>query len=201
MKSLIRILLFCILTSNVNATTLPNIPIEELFKKADVVALVDIKKGETIDIEGGSCGAVYEGTVAEAFKGVKKDGVVIFGPYHGYKIGYKYLLFLYNAENLFEPISSTNSISEAARQEYLKKCQSKLKGLRIMHSGYGALKIEFTGKYKYKDAAIIPKRYVSFSQTLPKKKVAEGKCDEWEECYWVPEDRLIKYLNKLKNEL
>ena len=201
MKCTLTIIFSYFLSLNVNATTLPQIKIEELFKKADVVALVDIKMGETIDIVEGSCGAVYRGRVIEGFKGAKKDQKIEFGPYHGYKIGIKYLLFLNKPERVFEPMSSTNSRSEAARQEYLLKCSNKLKGLRIMHSGIGALKIEFTSKYDYRDAAIIPKRYISFPNTLPKKTVDEGKCYEWDECYWVPEERLIKYLEKLKDEL
>lgn len=194
-------ILIFILVSNVSATTLPKIKMEVLFKMADVVALVEIKQGETIDYDGGSCGAVYKASVIEGFKGVKKEQLIHFGPYHGYKIGYKYLLFLNNPGKVFEPISSTNYRSEAARQKHLLKCKNKLKGLRIMHSGKGAIKIDYTEKYKYKDAAIIPQRYVSFPITLPKKTVDEVRCNKWEECYWVPVERLIKYLNKLKNEL
>jgi len=201
MKPFLIFLISALYLHTVDATTLPKVPMEELFAKADIVAIVEIKKGETIDIEQGSCGAVYEGMVVEEFKGKNKNINLEFGPYHGYEIGSKYLLFLNSPNKVYEPILSTNSVSVAAKQEYLLKCQSKLKGQRIMHGGNGALKVETTDKYSYKDAAIIPQRFVSIPEALPKQIVDEGKCYEWQECFWVPEESLIKYLNKLKNEL
>jgi hypothetical protein len=67
--------------------------IEELFRKADVVALVRILAG---DMEGYQepIYAVYKAEVLTGYKGVKSGGTLSYGPFVGGSIGKEYVLFL-----------------------------------------------------------------------------------------------------------
>ncbi len=53
--------------------------IGDLFKAADIVAVVGILSG---DVENYEC-AVYRGRVVQSFKGVTPGAIVYFGPYVG----------------------------------------------------------------------------------------------------------------------
>lgn len=64
--------------------------IGELFKKADVVALVKIVSGDTESYDR----AVYKGKVIQSFKGMQQGTTVYFGPFVGEKLGSEYILFL-----------------------------------------------------------------------------------------------------------
>jgi hypothetical protein len=72
--------------------------ISELFKSADVVALVKIVSGDTESYDH----TVYKGEVIQSFKGMRRGATVYFGPFVGEKLGWEYVLFL---RNLTKPIS------------------------------------------------------------------------------------------------
>jgi hypothetical protein len=57
--------------------------IGDLFKTADIVALVRILSG---DAENYSC-AIYKGEVVQNFKGSQQKAVIYFGPFTGLQLG------------------------------------------------------------------------------------------------------------------
>jgi hypothetical protein len=73
--------------------------VSELFKQADIVAVVKVLSGDTENYEH----AVYKGEVIKGFKGVPNGVTVYFGPFVGEKLGWEYLLFLRNAGGLADP--------------------------------------------------------------------------------------------------
>ena len=61
-----------------------------LFKNADVVALVKIISGDAENYDR----TVYKGEVLQSFKGTSQGGTVYFGPFVGERLGSEYILFL-----------------------------------------------------------------------------------------------------------
>jgi hypothetical protein len=73
--------------------------ISDLFKRADVVALVKIVSGNTESYDH----AVYKGEVIQSFKRMHSGATVYFGPFIGEKLGWEYLLFLRNVTKPITP--------------------------------------------------------------------------------------------------
>ena len=77
--------------SNVVTITEPGVyELDELFKVADVVAVVKVLSGDTENYEK----AVYKGEVVQGFKGMATGQTVYFGPFIGERLGWEYVLFL-----------------------------------------------------------------------------------------------------------
>ncbi len=64
--------------------------ISELFKRADIVAVVRVLSGDTENYEH----VVYKGEVIQGFKGVPRGATLYFGPFIGERLGWEYVLFL-----------------------------------------------------------------------------------------------------------
>ena len=64
--------------------------VSDLFKAADVVALVKIVSGDNENYDR----TVYKGKVIQSFKGIPPRATVYFGPFVGQKLGWEYILFL-----------------------------------------------------------------------------------------------------------
>jgi hypothetical protein len=73
--------------------------ISELFKSADVVALVKIVSGNSEDYQH----TVYKGEVIQSFKGMPRGATVYFGPFVGERLGWEYVLFLRNVTKPITP--------------------------------------------------------------------------------------------------
>src|SRR2546425_9911367 len=73
--------------------------IGDLFKAADVVALVKIVSGDTESYDH----TVYKGEVIQSFKGMPRGATVYFGPFVGEKLGLEYVLFLRNVTKPITP--------------------------------------------------------------------------------------------------
>src|SRR5579872_5017549 len=73
--------------------------ISDLFKDADVVALVKILSGDTENYEH----AVYKGEVIQSFKGEPRGATLYFGPFVGERLGWEYVLFLRRTPKLLTP--------------------------------------------------------------------------------------------------
>src|ERR1700680_3849084 len=71
----------------------------DLFKAADVVAVVKIVSGDTESYDH----TVYKGEVIQSFKGMSRGAAVYFGPFVGEKLGWEYVLFLRNATKPITP--------------------------------------------------------------------------------------------------
>ena len=79
--------------------------ISDLFKAADVVAMVKILSGDTENYDH----AVYKGEVIKGFKGVPSKATVYFGPFVGERLGWEYLLFLRNAGKPVAPKTTASA--------------------------------------------------------------------------------------------
>jgi hypothetical protein len=66
------------------------IPLADLYRKSDVVALVRIVSGDGENYAE----TVYKSIVVRPFKGAKQDQELYFGPFIGYRIGQEYIAFL-----------------------------------------------------------------------------------------------------------
>jgi hypothetical protein len=64
--------------------------LEDLYKKADIVALVKILSGDTEHYAV----TVYKAEVVEGFKGAAAKQIVYFGPFIGQRLGWEYVVFL-----------------------------------------------------------------------------------------------------------
>ncbi len=179
-----------------SGTTLPPVPIEELFHEADYVLVVEVIEGHTLEPSGHKCGAVYTGRVIENIKG----GVdtISFGHFHGYEIGSKYLLFLTKPDREYRPLASTNSMAMAREQEYREKCNDVLTAAKVMHSGYGAIEITWAIPNDYEDAAKVATRFVVLPESMPTELYIHNEREQFDEYVWVPEQDLIDYLKQIK---
>lgn len=74
------------------------VKLDQLFKQADVVALVRVLSGDTENYDS----AVYKAEVIRSFKGAATGKVLYFGPYEGERLGWEYMLFL---KEVKEPLS------------------------------------------------------------------------------------------------
>jgi hypothetical protein len=79
---------------NIEISEPGTVAITELFKQADVVAVVEILSG---DSEGYDV-TVYKAKVLTAFKGVAAGEQLFFGPFVGYEVGGEYVAFLRRAK-------------------------------------------------------------------------------------------------------
>ncbi len=94
----------CAQTRSVTITEPGVYEIGELFKTADVVALVHILSG---DAENYDC-AVYKGEVVQSFKGSQRGTIIYFGPFVGHKLGDDYFVFLRNTDQPIIPKTTAN---------------------------------------------------------------------------------------------
>ena len=193
-------LLLTFLASPAQSTTLPQLKVEDLFKEADVVVIAEIQSGHRVSVGEFSCGAKYEAEIIHTLKGELEDqSIVEFGPFEGYGIGEKYLLFLKARGSRFDPVTSTNGIALAARAEYAENCASSEAAYNIMFHGMGALEISFTTKFDYNDAIKFHERWVLPPASLERKpaEADDNKVPSTES--WVREDAFVEYIRGLKN--
>jgi hypothetical protein len=111
--------------------------IGDLFKAADVVAVVKIVSGDT---ESYDC-AVYKGEVIQSFKGVPQGAIVYFGPFVGMKLGSEYVLFL---RTIAKPISPKT----AATASY-----GTVRYLEIFNQGYSSMDTSYECVFAGKEIA------------------------------------------------
>jgi hypothetical protein len=79
--------------------------LDELFKVADVVAVVKVVSGDTESYET----AVYKGEVIQSFKGMATGQTLYFGPFIGERLGWEYVLFLRNSPKPITPKTTANA--------------------------------------------------------------------------------------------
>ena len=82
------------------ATTEPAVvKLTDLFRQADIVALVETVSGDTENYDV----AVYKAHVIKNFKGAAAGDSVYFGPYVGQRLGWEYVVFLRKVTKPLEP--------------------------------------------------------------------------------------------------
>ena len=132
--------------------------IGDLFKEADVVALVKVVSGDTENYRH----PVYKGEVIQSFKGMPRGAIVYFGPFVGNKLGWEYILFL---RNLTKPITPktvpTASYGTVGYSE-------------VFNEGYSSMEISsscvFNGKeiaQKCDDGVRICTDYIKVPKSIP----------------------------------
>ena len=80
------------------------INLENLFAKADTVALVKVVSGDTENYAT----TVYKAAVVQSFKGPAVGETIYFGPYVGIRLGWEYVLFLRRMAKPLTPKAATN---------------------------------------------------------------------------------------------
>jgi hypothetical protein len=119
------------------------ITIQGLFKEADIVALVKVVSGDSEHYQA----TIYKATVLGAFKGVKDNEQIYFGPYISYGIGSEYFVFLKK---------SGKSVGEMISKDNVAKAQNfdpAADYLRIMYEGYSILPVSYECAFEEKPEA------------------------------------------------
>ena len=197
-RVLIETLFFAMFVSGAWATTLPSIQIADLYHEADVVARVQITAGRVLGAGDNACGAKYEAIVEEGHKGVRKGDTIEFGNYFGYEIGNRYVLFLVAPGRTHEPVMSTNSMQREQKEKYVARCGPQLRRNTVMHSGNGALPIQWTAEFDYKDAVRVRRRYVGLPLGTRAKSAKVGEIEAGSDAVWVRVEDMSKLLNGLR---
>lgn len=134
--------------ASVQATTF-NPDYGQLARDVDVVAEVEISSGELVSKKGDgnvvNCGARYTGRVLRALKGAQDGDLLEFGPYSGYSIGDRYVLFLVPHQKAETGatlgMTSSNSAIESRQAEWRRSCASAFAPWSIVGQGTGAVPV------------------------------------------------------------
>lgn len=185
---------FCVAS---HATTLPSIAMEELFREADIVALVQVRTGETLESFGKPCGAKYKAVVVDGFKGAATGSTIEFGYHYGSAIGSQYLVFLSKPGRVHEPEMTSNGRQLEAKGEHRRLCPHAFLANTVMHSGYGKMEIGFVGDFKYEDGVAVPTRYVRLPGKLPSVPVKFSEGNRYSAEVWVRVPDLTAALRKM----
>ena len=76
--------------------------LSDLFRQADIVALVKTLSGDTESYDD----AVYKSAVIKTFKGTKDGESIYFGPFIGERLGWEYVVFLRKERSPLSPKDS-----------------------------------------------------------------------------------------------
>ena len=168
------------------------VKIEELFKQADLIAVVHILSGDVEHYQT----AVYKAEVLRPFKkGTEKGATVYFGPFVRYELGGQLIVFLRRSKNGTEPKqqTATSGLNYGAISPFYL----------MMYEGYSALRTDYECVF---DGTEIAQECddgveVNTSQvTLPKSirtfpSSTKGAFSQ--ETNWVRKNVFIAYLKKL----
>src|SRR5207247_2887551 len=102
-----------------------------------------LKDSRTTEVEI-PCGSSYEARVIEMLKGEITGTRIRFGHYEGYGVGNRYVVFLVNRNNTYDPKDSTNGAMEQFTQLQATKCKNQWPPLLVTHSGIGTLLVNWS---------------------------------------------------------
>lgn len=161
--------------------------ISDLFKEADVVALVKVVSGDTENYNH----PVYKGEVIQSFKGLPHESIVYFGPFRGNKLGWEYILFLRNVTKPITPKTSpTASYGTIGYSE-------------VFNEGYSSMEISsscvFDGKeiaQKCDDGVRVCADYLKLPRSIPA--FPPEANDPPFGCRWVRKSVFISLLDALR---
>jgi len=166
-----------------DATTLARVELSELYADAHIVAEVQIASGESLGMGRDSCGAKYKARVEVAFKGAQAGELIEFGYFHGYEIGSRYILFLSRHEREYS--ASTNSRDMADAQASRARCSRHLTVSSVMHSGNGALLVNWASQLQFKDGVLVRTRYVRLPEGTKTEPAVPGENEQFSDPVWV----------------
>jgi len=158
----------------------------DLFKAADVVALVKTVSGDTESYDH----AVYKGEVIQSFKGISRGATVYFGPFVGEKLGWEYVLFLRNATKPITP--KTTAASSYGTVPYSE----------VFNEGYSSMQTSYACVFDGKEIAQkcdygvrVCTDYIKLPQSMPAFPPANN--DPPFGCRWVRKRVFISLLDTL----
>ena len=162
--------------------------ISELFKSADVVALVKIVSGDTEGYDR----TVYKGEVIQSFKGMPRGATVYFGPFVGEKLGWEYFLFLRNVTKPIAP--KTTATASYGTVPYSE----------VFNEGYSSMVTSYECVFDGKEIAQkcdygvrVCTDYIKLPRSIPAFPPEEN--DPPSGCRWVRKAVFISLLDTLAN--
>lgn len=162
------------------------IKLADLFKMADVVAVVHVVSGDEESYEA----AIYKAVVVKNIKGTKDGAIIYFGKFTGGKLGSEYTLFLQDRKHLAVPKS-------AALPAY-----GQVNYLDVFNQGYSSME----GSYECLFDGNIPEQSCDYGVrvctdyiVLPKGVHAfpPDKNDPPFGCRWVRKSKFMSLLNDM----
>ena len=171
-------------TETVTITEPGRIKLADLFKFADVVAVVRIVSGDTENYEV----PIYKAVVVKSFKGSQEGATIYFGPFLGERLGWEYTLFLRDLKHSAEP--------KAARTY----AYGKVNYLEVFKQGYSSMENSYECVFDGSDPAqscdngvkvctdyiVLPKEVRTFTSE---------KDDPPFGCRWVRRSRFLDLLD------
>jgi hypothetical protein len=162
--------------------------ISELFKTADVVALVKIVSGDAENYDH----AVYKGELIQSFKGMPRGATIYFGPFVGEKLGWEYILFL---RNVTKPITPKRTATAT---------YGTISYSEVFNEGYSSMETSYACVFDGKEVAKkcdYGVRVCTDYIKLPKSMPAFPSEDENPPfgCRWVRKALFISLLDTLAN--
>jgi len=160
----------------------------ELFKTADVVALVKIVSGDTESYDH----TVYKGEVIQSFKGIPRGTAVYFGPFVGEKLGWEYVLFLRNATKPITPKATATASYGTVRYS------------EVFNEGYSSMETSYACVFDGKEIAQkcdygvrVCTDYIKLPESMPAFPPEDN--DPPFGCRWVRKAVFISLLDTLAN--
>jgi hypothetical protein len=118
------------------ANTIARVKLADLFKQADLVAVVKIVSGDGEHYPV----VVYKATILAAFKGIVAKETIFFGPFEGFGVGNEYVVFLNKSALEVRPEKHASVSSYGALPVFYRIMYD---GFSILPSGYECV---FDGK-------------------------------------------------------
>ena len=109
------------------------VKVEDLFRQADLVAIVQILSGDTEHYPT----AIYKAKVLTTFKGCRTGEKIFFGPFIGLALGNEYLAFLRRSNPEIRPKDAGRTNNSGLSYGPLQS------SYRIMYEGYSIMPIEY----------------------------------------------------------
>ena len=172
-----------VLAGRAHATSIKDVSLVDLFKQADLVALVHITGGDD-----GSDRAVYRATVTRPFKGISPHDTIYFGPHSSYGIGAEYVVFLKRTEHLEGHMfkGPGNPWPTAAEAPYFE----------IFYAGYSVLPVEYTCDFPGCDyGVLVPSSQVHLPDGVPGVAATRERSSNYDT--WVKKAAMLELLDKI----
>ncbi|HYM78115.1 MAG TPA: hypothetical protein VE377_19220 [Candidatus Dormibacteraeota bacterium] len=134
-QSIVFLSICCLLTG----TSVAPVSIDDLFKQADLVAIVHILSGDSEHYPV----TVYKGKVETAVKGTATGEIIYFGPYVSYGVGSEYLVFLRKSEKGIEPRDKSSGINYGSVPTFFQG----------MYGGFSIMPIEYACVFEGKEVS------------------------------------------------
>lgn len=182
--------MFLVVIAPSPGTSIARVKVNDLFKQADLVAIVRILSGDSEHYPV----TVYKAEVVTAFKGVTQGEKIYFGPFVSYGTGNEYLVFLSKSEKGVEPQGEASGFNYGSVHSFFQ----------IMYAGFGIMEIEYSCVFDGKDV----KQQCDYAVKLNPEQIIlpdsirvfpQGDADAVTNYHkWVRRDGLVELLEQMK---